>query len=708
MSDDGNPPTWQIRRPVAGALLALAILLVYLNGIHGAFLFDDKSSIPNNPSLHQSPWLMGALHPPHNTGDTVDGRPVVNLSLAINYFFGGDAVEGYHAVNIVIHILVALVLFGILRRAFLQVGLAHAEWLAFWTTLLWALHPLDTESVTYMVQRAESLMGLFYLLTLYCFIRGCDGRHGLTWLNLSVAACVLGMGCKEIMVSAPLTVLLYDRAFVSGSLAEAFRRRWPYYGALGASWLVLAALVASTHERGRTSGFALHVSWLDYEESQPMAVLHYLRLAFWPEGLNFDYGMTGLAEWKAALVSVPVVLILGLTAVAGLILNRAWGLLGWIFFAVLAPTSIQPGVRQTLAEHRMYLALIAPVALTVILLSPRLGRWAIPSFAVVAVVLGLLTIRRNRDYSDELTLYRASAATLPDNPYALNNLGVVLMQQGDLDEAAMWYQQALRVQPDNPLPRDNLGAIFIKKGLVDLAITQYRETVRRTPQFAKAYVNLGNGYLMKSLPQAAISAYEDAVALDPGSAVPENGMAIAYERLGAPSEAIAHFQRSIALDPFNPDTYGNLGNTYAKLGRFDEAQREYDLSLHLNPHQANVHYNLGNVLLKEAQFDLAVREYQACVDLDPAFAGARENLGNALVKSGRIEAGLAQLRQAIQVDPRRAGAYLSLAQGLATAGRKPEAIAECEAAIRLDPSLLRARMLLDALATPKKEKGGVR
>ena len=193
---------------------------------------------------------------PPSHGETVSGRPVLNLSLALNYAVSGCDVRGYHVTNLAIHLAAALLLFGIVRRTlprFRGCGggqqlarLQLATPLALAIALLWAVHPLQTESVTYIVQRAESLMGLFYLLTLYCFLRGAGSARAIFWYAGSVLACLLGMATKEVMVSAPLVVLLYDRTFLAGSFREAWRRRWAYYLALAATWLLLAWLVAQT------------------------------------------------------------------------------------------------------------------------------------------------------------------------------------------------------------------------------------------------------------------------------------------------------------------------------------------------------------------------------------------------------------------------------------------------------------------------------
>ncbi|HEX3729629.1 MAG TPA: hypothetical protein VHV47_07475, partial [Opitutaceae bacterium] len=281
---------------LAGAAVALAGLLAYANSLRGAFFFDDRVSIAENPSLRDLGKLGVVLWPDLGGGATVNGRPILNLSLAINYAISGTHPWSYHAFNLAAHVAAGLALFGIVRRTLLLCsGRGFARSLpptgfALAAALLWTVHPLLTESVTYIVQRAESLMGMFYLLTLYCFVRGLSGRARL-WHSLSVAACLLGMGTKEVTATAPVLVLLYDRTFAAGSFAEAWRRRRAYYAALAATWLPLALLVAQTGgDRGGTVGFDVGIKWWAYGLTQLEAIPRYLLLSVWPRPLVFEYG----------------------------------------------------------------------------------------------------------------------------------------------------------------------------------------------------------------------------------------------------------------------------------------------------------------------------------------------------------------------------------------------------------------------------------
>ena len=261
-----------------GAAIVVAIVLSYAGTFGVPFLLDDSSSIVDNSSIRSLRAVAEVLAPPAD--GTTGGRPFLNLTFAVNYSTSGLEPWSYHAVNLLIHVLAALTLFGVVRRTLLMTPLRSrwsdsALWFAGMVALIWGVHPVQTQSVTYISQRAESLMGLFYLLTLYGFIRGLEARP-LLWHTLAVSACLLGAFTKEVIVTAPLLVLLYDRAFVAGSFAEALRRRKLFYSSLAATWAVVGWMLLDVGQRG--VGFGEGVSAFNYALTQCDAVLVYLKL----------------------------------------------------------------------------------------------------------------------------------------------------------------------------------------------------------------------------------------------------------------------------------------------------------------------------------------------------------------------------------------------------------------------------------------------
>ena len=317
------------------AVLAIAGVLVYWNSISAPFTFDDQVSVVDNTQIRHLWPLWDALSPPAG-GWPVSGRPLVNLSFAVNFAFGGLDVRGYHIVNVALHVLCAWLLFGVVRRTLESRAMSRrfaagtASGLAFVCALIWMLHPLQTETIDYVSKRTELMMSLFYLLTLYGSIRAAGSERAGAWIAVSVASCALGMACKETMVTAPLMVLLYDATFVFGSLSEALRRRGRFYGALALTWAVLAALIWSS-PRGFTAGFTTRLTSWTYLLNESKMIVRYLQLTIWPHSLVLDYGEPLPMTVAAAAPYVAVIVILLVITAIALAWWPAWGFLGaWV------------------------------------------------------------------------------------------------------------------------------------------------------------------------------------------------------------------------------------------------------------------------------------------------------------------------------------------------------------------------------------------
>jgi len=674
---------------LGAAAISLAALAAYHHSFSAPFVFDAAPIVTRYPTIRHLWPLWDALRPPHD-GSTIDGRPMVNLVLAIAYAVSGTRVWAYHAVDLAIHILAGLTLFGILRRTLEKVGAkadpkvgtggppvqdrskappertdglaARPYLIAFGAALLWTVHPLQTESITYVIQCAESLMGLFYLLTLYCFIRGAEApdRSGLRWLILSVTACLFGMATKEVMVTAPVMVCLYDRTFIAGNFRGAWQRRWRFYSALAATWLLLACLVAGSGNRAGSAGLGVNVRWLDYALTQIYAVVHYLRLAIWPQPLVFDYGTGVITSFARVLPSALVLFALVAGTLWALWRRPALGFLGAWFFAILAPTSLVPVATQPLAEHRVYLSLAAVTVLEALALfglggvrqrlaasarqdvepadpaqrpvpnRPAAWRTGLAASLGLALFYGAQTVRRNTVYGSEIALWADTVAKVPENTRAHLHLGRALYESNRLAEAEEQFRLALRFQPVG-----NFDAHF----------------------------DLGNALL----------------------------------REGRATEAIEQSAEAVRLKPDSFDAQSSWGDALFASGRVGEAMEHYEQAIHLNPDDALAHYNLGNVLAQLGRMPEAVGHYEAALRRDPGMAAAEDNLGNALLQEGQLEAALAHYRVAERLAPNGASVHLNLGNALMRLGQVAAARDEYEAALRLRPDSAEIRDIINRL-----------
>lgn len=505
-------------------------LIVYANSLVVPFLLDDQYAILENPHIRHLWPLWEALAPAPRAADS--WRPLISLSLAINFAISGFQVWSYHLVNVAIHLASALVLFGIVRRTLAGHRLgarygAVATPLAFVTALLWMVHPLQTQSVTYIIQRAESLMGLFYLLTLYCTLRSDGSPRPLMWAGAAVLSCVLGIFCKPVIVTAPLLVWVYDGIFLSPSFSRALHKRRRLYVALAATWILAAMLVSHLpHPERARAGFAFKdITPLEYLLTQPGVILHYLRLVLWPHPLCFDYAWPIARTLQAILW--PTLVIVPLVCATGWLVCRRHplGFLGAWFFGVLAPTSSFIPIADLAAEHRVYLPLAAVVAGAVLSIRWLLCRFVrLPSrqrkaeilmLAIVIVVFEVLTIRRNGDYRSAESIWRDTIAKRPANGRAYIGLGNALVRQGRWARAVTAYTEALQLKPNDDTIHNNLGVALYEQGQLDEAKKEYTEALRLDPSGSDAHNNLGVVLIQQGHDAEAIAHFVEALRLSP-------------------------------------------------------------------------------------------------------------------------------------------------------------------------------------------------
>lgn len=661
------------------AALLLAIFAAYANSLQGPFVFDDGSAIPENPTIRDLKQIGLILSPPKDSGVTVNGRPLVNLSFALNYAAGDISVRGYHLANIALHAVTALVLFGFARRAFRTAPVArfagpNADQLALVLTILWALHPLQTQSVAYIVQRAEALVAFFYVAMLYALHRGVESNR-TGWLGFSWLACLLGMASKEVMVSAPVIAFLYDGIFLAGSFREAWRRRWGLYLGYAATWLLLGWLVASTGNRGGTAGFGSPMPWWQHALVQCWAIPRYVWLSVFPSRLVFDYGygrnvLQCLSTPWIVAGGLLVAAAFGATIVA-LLRRTAIGFVGIAFFAILSPSSsIVPILTEPIAEHRMYLPLAAVVGVLLCALHHAIGRRAIAALLLGGVALAVTTQARNRVYASEFALWSDTVAKMPCSARGHDALAGALKKAKRLPEALAHVEEALRILPDFIDGRLNRGLILVDQGQVAAGIQDLEAAVTLDPRRAISYNALGSAYYTAGQLAPAMAAFEKTLALQPTHAHAHNNLGVALRDQGKIEEAIVHYRAALAAQPFYADALYNLGSALGAQGREAEAANYYREALKQEPDHVEALNNLAIILIGKGDVAAAVPLLEHATTVTPLNADAQNSLGVALMKLGRTAEAEARFSAALQARPDfpQARANLRLAR---EAGRPP-------------------------------------
>jgi protein O-mannosyl-transferase len=745
------------RTGVAAALLVVAGLAAYANGLTGRFAgLDARESIRDNLNIRHLWPLSDAMSLPllsatkaadtGSKGGTVVRRPVLSLSFALNFALTGMRANGFHAINILIHLCAAFTLFGIVRRT-----LARSRWpscvtsaadgLACTIAALWLVHPVQTESVTYIVQRAESLMGLFFLLTLYAAIRAFDAEPSQArgWQILSVACAVLGMGTKEVAAVAPVIVLLYDATFVSDGVGAALRRRAGFYVALAATWLLLLGLmlitledVGSDFSEGRNVEDAL---------AQPAVILHYLRIALWPYPLHVFINTTTYDHLSFAWIALPGIAVLAALAgtLAGLAGRRWYGFAGAWFFLILAPSSSIVAVSDVIQEHRMYLSLAAVVAVVVVagyLVLERLGHTVatrggpLLAFALVAAAIAATHVR-NGDYRSEFAMIEpadlheaytiladhyllgggdlalargeavdelaTAASGSPDFIYAHYMLGLADQKAGDSPGAIEHLRLAVQSDPGFGHAAAKLADELVSTGRLDEARTMLEHSAERAPRSSEVALALGRVLLALGDAAGARARFEHALDLDPNLAAGHNNLGYAIELLGDRAASETEYRAALALDPDMVVARNNLARALFADGDLVAARQNYEQVLAANPEDTFAHDGLADVCERQRDLECAQAHLREAARLTPDDAQIASRLGAILEKSGHTDEALAQYQRALALEPGHVGAGNALGTLLARQGRFAEAAPYFERVLQADPANVDAHSNLGAL-----------
>ncbi|HEY2850956.1 MAG TPA: tetratricopeptide repeat protein [Gemmatimonadaceae bacterium] len=570
---------------LVAAALCLTVVLAYAPALPAPFVMDDQSAIAESWTPH--------VQPP--AGSPVAGRPVVRATLAMNHAInallgvdqradpdGPDKAVGYRLFNILAHLCTGALLFGVLRRSIRSPTIpedwrALADPLAATACAVWLLHPIQTEAINYVVQRTELLASLCYVATLYASIRAWDaaGRGArFRWYAAGTIACALGMLCKEIVISAPLAVLLYDRAFRLPSWRAVLKpgagRGW-FYAVLVAACVIPFGLV-SVGARGSTAGFATPMKWYEYLYSQCWAVPHYLRLIIWPDALSVDYGTQAVGGMRG-IPGLIVLVVLAAGTIAAWTRVERWGwlaFLGTLFFMLLAPSSsIVPIGTEIAAERRVYLALIAVVVPAVVgaewlrrrvrarISARQLGYCA----GVAAVVLATLTAARSATYRSPEQLWRGAVREVPDNARAYVNLGTALVDEGPprYAEAESAFRRAIAGDTTCRSGCAQLARLLAVQGKLAEATALFGRALAHDStdgmieqRLARAYIRLGQ--FGEAIPH--LEHLESAQPAEQRIVV----LAIAYYAVRRKADAAAAFGRAARLYPDNP-AIRKLGGT---------------------------------------------------------------------------------------------------------------------------------------------------
>ena len=653
-------------------LWAYSILLVlgwlsYAHTLDVPFYFDDFPNIVDNASIHLDGLTSSAIHRAV-CESPLPNRPLAYLTFAINFYFGGYQVAGYHLVNILMHLGTGVLLFWLMRATLEQAApkCSLQDSAALLMVMIWLVHPLQTQAVTYIVQRMTVMAGFFYLAALCLYVRGrraaMPGGRCIYW-----SAGALAWGCalasKETALTLPAAVWLYEWAFFQGGEANWLRRSLGPV-ALGFLAMVLVGLVYTDFNPLRSIAASYgnrDFSFWQRLLTQPRVVLFYVTLLFWPlpGRLSLLHEVDLSRGWLTPPATLPAFAVIAASLVFGFWLMRKDRFIAFALFWFLGQLVIESSVvgLEMIYEHRLYLPTMFAGLVLYRLLSLSVGRWGTRPVVLImgafCVILALWTVDRNQMWRDPVGFWIDTVEKAPDSARAHSNLAAELMRRNDfkgaaaqlekalaLDEKYIFahlnlaeaqshlgddraalehYQRALDLTGQAPEVLLQMGAFEVRHERYDAAERTLRRGLAGQPDHPGLLNQLGRVYLAQHRINEARACFKKAIAADPGFFEAYDNLGQALFAQGRSEEAIANFLTAVRIAPSNPSARFNLGYAYERTGRFKEAGIQYEQVLRIDPNDADVLYRTGFLLVgKLDRVADGVRLLQRALNTAPA------------------------------------------------------------------------------------------
>jgi tetratricopeptide (TPR) repeat protein len=686
---------------LAGLLLVACVLIAYLPVLKAGFIWDDDDYVTGNWTLHN---LDGLKRIWFDTGATPQYYPLVFTTFWLEYHVWGLNPAGYHIVNVLLHALGAVLLWRVLATLRLP-----GAWLA---AAIFALHPVNVESVAWITERKNVLSSVFFFASAWAYLRFAgepeNKQRRWNWWALALLLFVCALLSKTVACSLPVALLLacwWKKGrlelrdvlptipfFIAGLWLglQTARLEQNHVGAVGPDWSFSFA------ERCLIAGRAL---WF------------YAGKLFWPEQLTFIYSRwhvdTGI--WWQWLFPVAALAVVAALWLARKRIGRG-PLAAILFFAAtLFPAlgffNAFPMLYSFVADHFQYLASIGIIALASAGIASASAHFLkdfpllrLAVCGLLLLTLGTLTWRQTKMYANVETLWETTIQRNPQCWMAHNNLGLILLDKGLVDEATAHFQTALAIRPQYPAAYNNLGTALMHKEKINEAIADFQNALQLNPDYAEAYNNLGAALLRKGQTDEAIASCQKALQLKPGYAEAYNNLGSALIQKGQTDEAMDDFQKALSIKPNYVEAQYNLANAWLQKGRGDQALIEFQKVLAIQPDHADAHNNLGNLFFQKGELDQAIGQYQSALAIKPDNIEACDNLGMALARKGRTDEAITYYRKALQINPGDVESLDLLAAALLRRGQLDEAIAHLQKALAIQPDYTAAQQNLGRAA----------
>ena len=667
-----------------GLLLIVITFVVYQPVWHAGFIWDDDTPLTNNPCI-VGPLGFKAIW----TTTQAMYYPLVLTSFWIQHALWGLNPLPFHLVNVAMHGGCALLIWRVLLKLDVR-----GAWLG---AAIWAVHPVNVESVAWITELKNTQSCFFYLLGIFFFLEWLKQRasSGATVHYFLALACAVAA-----ILSKSSTAML---PVVLGLCWWWLGTRWRSRNALWLTPFLIISLVASgwtiweQQFHSGAQGAEWGYSWPERLVIAGKAFWFYLGKLAWPHPLVFVY-----PRWQID-ASQPLAYVPLLAAAAGLYVlwwyrnSKSHALFfGFAYFAI----SLFPALGffnvyffrySFVGDHFQYLASMGPLALAAagvatILRIPKENLLEPTACGLLILSLGVISWRQCATYADVETLYRTTIEWNPECALAHNNLGVLDLEKGQLENAIVHYRNAVKAKPDYVEAHNNLGSAYLDKGRVDEAIAHLQTALDIRPDYLEAHNNLGNAYLQSGHFDQAIDQFLLVLKMKPDFALASYNLGNCFLQKGQLDKAIAHYEKALENKPDFAQAHYNLASAFLQNGNIGDAIHHLENAIQSKPDFAEAHNNLGNALLQKGLADEAIRHYRQAIEQKPTFAQAYYNLGRAYIGKGQIDKAINSYQEAVASDPNNAQFQSDLGIALARNGRGDEAVSSLETALRLRPN----------------------
>ena len=667
-------------------ILSFLSVIVFCNTLSNGFVYDDSVTIVNNnliKSWENFPTLFSFNY--FILSGELSYRPLVTLTYFIDYALWGLNPVGFHLTNMFLQTANTLLFYLFLKR------ITRTNTLAFFTSALFTVHPILTETVNCISYREDLLAALFFLVAFHVFLKinetSLSRCRFFLYYGWSLFSYLLSLFSKEMAVTFPILLILFDIFYSPlGNLRQTLLKRLKgvyigYFSLTGFYLFIQFVVFRHVYVRLEQAKQSL---WVMLK-----VLASYVKLLFLPFGLNADYVVPSVTTGIGALVislffiATVTIIIIRLRKSS----QRYGFFIAWFFIMLLPVSNIIP-IGNIMAERYLYLPVMGFLGLIGILIRNYIPKRRIATigYGIVILVLGMVSIYRNEIWRDELSLWYATSKREPGSARAHHNIGVVHSAKGFYEYAEYEYKKTLEINPGDTEAHYNLGNAYERKGMLDEAIKEYLAAVQHNPFYANAYNNLGSIYKKRLLWDKAAELYKKAIQYNPFNPNYYNNLGLIYHEGKRYKDAVAEFSKALKIDKGMSSAHNYLGNTYKEMGYIKDATQAYKTAIELEPGNANSHNNLGIIYTNSGQLNEAIEEFETAIRLEPNLANAYNNLGIAHAKKGDTGKAIDELNKAVSLGFDNADAHNNLAGIYLTKGLTDEAIVELKRALKFNPN----------------------